>query len=231
MGSDSVQPLRDQIADRLREQIIDGALAPGQRVREDEVASFYGVSRVPVREAVQKLAAEGFLDLAQFRGAVVPTPTRRRLLELIQVRQALEAMAARLAAERRGGERAERLAELADAGTSAVGAEDYAAVPDLVEEFHECVAEASGNAELAAILGLVRDKIRWIFAHNLPGRSHQEWRDHTRIVDAILAGDGGKAARLMAHHVSRDEMLCRTLPFEDGRSPAKPRHTRRTHGE
>lgn len=203
------KPLRDVIADDLREQIIRGSLRPGQRVREDEVADAHGVSRVPAREAVQRLASEGYLELVPFRGAVVVSPSPGRSLELMQVRRALESMAARLAAERRGGSVANELTHLVRRGNRAVRSRAHRVLPELINEFHELVAVASGNEELIELLGQVRDKVRWMFEVDLPERSQDSWTDHALILEAILAGAAETAAQRMDVHVAKDELLYR----------------------
>jgi DNA-binding GntR family transcriptional regulator len=218
MESHAEAPLSDRVADWLRAAIIEGRLVPGQRVREDEVAAVHGVSRVPVREAVQKLAVEGFLELARFRGAVVAQARPERLRELIVIRQSLEALAARLAAQRRGDDQIEVLRATCDAAAGALDAEDFAALPDLVEHFHDAVAAASGNEELATMLGGVREKIRWIFSQDLESRSHQEWQDHVRILEAITEGDSSRAAKLMSQHIGRDVTV--TSAHEPSQDPS-----------
>lgn len=211
MGSTSglAKPLRDVLADHLREQIIARTLRPGQRVREDDVASAHGVSRVPAREAVQRLANEGFLELVPYRGAVVASPSPRRSLEVMQVRRALEIMAARLAAERRGGPEAKDLARLVQRGTRAAGNGNHETLPELVDQFHSLVALASGNSELIELLEQLRHKVRWMFAVDVHERSAESWADHAQILDAILNGDSDTAARLMDTHVTKDEDLLR----------------------
>jgi DNA-binding GntR family transcriptional regulator len=209
MTATSAKPLRDVIADDLREQIILGTLRPGQRVREDEVADAHGVSRVPAREAVQRLANEGYLELVPFRGAVVVSPSPGRSLELMQVRRALESMAARLAAERRGGSVAKELTRLVRRGNRAAKSHTHRVLPDLINQFHEFVAVASGNEELIELLGQVRDKVRWMFEVDLPERSQDSWADHALILEAILAGAAEDAAQRMDIHVAKDELLYR----------------------
>jgi DNA-binding GntR family transcriptional regulator len=209
MSDPSSKPLRDVIADDLREQIIRGALRPGQRVREDEVADAHGVSRVPAREAVQRLANEGYLELVPFRGAVVVSPSPGRSLELMQVRRALESMAARLAAEQRGGSVAKELTRLVRRGNRAAKSQTHGELPELINQFHELVAVASGNEELIELLGQVRDKVRWMFEVDLPERSQDSWADHALILEAILAGAAENAAQRMDVHVAKDELLYR----------------------
>jgi DNA-binding GntR family transcriptional regulator len=209
MTARSAKPLRDVIADDLREEIIRGTLRPGQRVREDEVADAHGVSRVPAREAVQRLASEGYLELVPFRGAVVVSPSPGRSLEFMQVRRALESMAARLAAERGGGSVANELTRLVRRGNRAAKSRAHGVLPELINQFHELVAVASGNEELIELLGQVRDKVRWMFAVDLPERSQDSWTDHALILEAILAGASETAAQRMDVHVAKDEELYR----------------------
>src|SRR5438132_168615 len=114
MGTSPDRLLRDVITDRLREQIVTGALPAGTRILEERLAEEQGVSRVPVREALQRLEREGYLVLQPRRGATVASPSPSRALELMVVRRQLEALAARLAANRRGGDLAGELQRLVD---------------------------------------------------------------------------------------------------------------------
>ncbi len=102
------QPLRSLVSDELRRLVVTGELPPGSRIVEDRLAERLGVSRNPVREALQALAAEGFVEILPRRGAVVAQITPEQAEDLFDVRTALEPLAARLAARRRrrGGCRA-----------------------------------------------------------------------------------------------------------------------------
>jgi len=202
------KPLREVVADHPREQIIGGVLRPGQRVREDEIASVHGVSRVPAREAIQRLANEGFLELVPYSGAVVASPSRDSSIEVMQIRRALESMAARLA-DRRGEPVARELARLVQRGVRASDIGAHAVLPDLVNQFHQLVVVASGNNKLIELLGQVRDQVRWMFAVDLHQRSAGSWTDHAQILRAILCGDADDAARLMEAHVVKDEQVFR----------------------
>lgn len=202
-----LKPLRDVIADAVREQIVLGYIKPGRRLREDEIAQDHGVSRVPVREALQKLEAEGYLALTPFRGATVRVPSQDAILQAMQVRRALEVMAASLAARVRGGTVARQLVKLVEQGNRAVARRRYQRVPELVSRFHELVATASGNKELMDLLALYRGKVEWMFSVDLDKRAEQEWSDHSAISEAILSGDEARAANLMGTHVAKDEEL------------------------
>ncbi len=215
MSTHDLKPLRDLVADHLRQQIVTGVLRPGTRVREDEVAATHGVSRVPAREAVLRLANEGYLELVQFRGAVVASPSARHTRNAMQVRRALETMAARLAADQRGGPGSKELVRLVQRGSKAANAGAHAELPGLTNQFHELIAFASSNSELIALLGQMREKVRWMFEVDLHGRSEESWRDHARILDAILRGDADGAASLMDMHVAKDEKILEQR-FEPG---------------
>lgn len=211
-----MKPLRDQIAEGLRAQIISGALEPGTRIREEHIAEAQGVSRVPVREALQRLEAEGYLVLTPRRGATVAAPSRQRALEVMEVRRALEVLAVRLAAAARGGSVAKQLATVVDKGFVAIERHRLAQIPDLIDRFHELIAIASGNAELVVLLEQLRTRVGWMFEVDVEHRSEKSWADHRAILEAVLAGDEPGAVALMDEHVARDEVLYRQLASDDG---------------
>jgi DNA-binding GntR family transcriptional regulator len=204
---DNGPALRDRIADAVRSRIISGEIQQGHRLGEEDLAERFGASRLPVREALTRLAAEGFVTLTKYRGATVSAPPAHMGLELLQIRRSLESLAAELAAERRGAEHAADLVELAAAGADLVGKNKLEGIPALVERFHELVALASGSGELAANLRQLRAKTSWLFAVDLPARGHPSWADHTEIAAAIAHGLPHVAAALMDRHVRNDERL------------------------
>lgn len=203
----SERPLRNVIADELRSRIISGEYEPGSRIREEEVAADFGVSRVPVREALQLLEQQRFLILRPRRGAIVDSPSPAGARELMAIRCELEGMAARLAAAARGGEQAAELTRVTDAGEAALDAGALDELPDLIDQFHELVAEASGNDELVELLRVIRSRVDWLFAVDIEERSPGSWSDHRLICDAILNGDQRTASELMTSHVFKDEQL------------------------
>jgi DNA-binding GntR family transcriptional regulator len=202
-------PLKEVVATALRQRILSGELRPGKRIREAEFAEEYGVSRVPVREALQQLESEGYVQRLPRRGATVAVPSTPLGLELMQVRRALEVMAARLAAQRRGGTVAEELRRLVRRGDQAAAHKHYEPIPDLAHGFHALVAEASGNSRLIELLEHHRNQLSWIFAADLPHRAADSWSDHAAILQAILAGDDDEAGRQMDVHVAKDEAFLR----------------------
>ena len=204
------QPRRDHVANALRTQILSGALPAGTRLREEQIAADYGVSRVPVREALLGLEQEGYLVIRPRRGATVASPSPTRALEVMEIRRTLEVLAARRAAERRGGVVAEELKELTARAAEAVEQQQHAEMPALIDQFHALVAVASDSEALVELLDQLRSRVGWMFEVDLEERSHTQWAEHEEILDAILAGDADGAAARMDEHVATDESLYRT---------------------
>ncbi|WP_051166018.1 GntR family transcriptional regulator [Amycolatopsis orientalis] len=202
-------PHRDVIANELRQAIISGRYQVGERLPEEALAEEHGVSRVPVREALRRLETEGFVTLTPYRGATVSAGSFRDSFELMQVRRGLEVMAARLAAERRGGEDADQLAAVVARGREAAHAHQVTALPPLIMQFHELVARASGNQQLQLAIDRVLQRVSWGFELDLEERIDSAWTDHAAIAAAILNGSPIQAGYLMDEHIAKDEQIYR----------------------
>ena len=204
-----MQPLSASVVQALRAEIIDGRFAVGDRLKEDVLAARFGVSRVPVREALQQLESEGFVVIEKFKGASVSPRSQDDVIELMQVRRGLEVLAATLAGERAGGDMADELRQVIERGRRARDDRAVDLLPPLIMEFHEVVARASGNSHLAQMLRYLLQKIAWGFELDIVGRIESSWADHSAIAEAILAGSGPTAGYLMGEHIIKDERLYR----------------------
>ncbi|MET4582398.1 DNA-binding GntR family transcriptional regulator [Conyzicola nivalis] len=191
----------------LREQIIDGELAPGTLLAEVEQSSRLGVSRTPLREALSRLAADGLVAAHSGRGLVVTDVPLTRIAELFEVRSALEEQAARLAARRRdpavfeGLQRELRQAhELLDNGDP-VRHEYY----ELVARLDAAIDDAVQNPLLVSTLAGVRTHVARIrrLSHDDPERLREAAREHLMIVDAIVDGSESLAAHATQLHLYR----------------------------
>jgi DNA-binding GntR family transcriptional regulator len=200
----------EAIADAIRSAIVTGRLKPGERIVEDVVAEEHAVSRVPVREALRRLEAEGFITLTPHRGATVVAPSRREGLELLAVRRGLEVLAARLASERRGEGYEHDLLDTVEQETEASRSHDAVAALRLSLHFHEVVRLASGNEQLRLMLSRLVERISWVFELDVDERSAGAAADHSAIAHAILNGAPIQAAYLMDEHVALDEALYRS---------------------
>lgn len=197
----------------VRRDIIAGELTPGTRVTEAFLAQRYGVSRVPVREALRALEAEGFIESTPHIGSKVGHVPFDEADDLFAVREALEIATARRAAERARGlfdqpepnqawfEIRRELAQILDEGDEWVARDDLEPLVALNDRFHILVAELSGSKTLATLLRQLSHKIEWLYALDTFSRGKRLWPDHRRILAAIDAGDRDRAAELMGWHV------------------------------
>lgn len=202
-------PLRHAVLEEIRLRITDGRYPQGSRLFEEEIAAELGVSRNPVREALQALAAEGFVELEPRRGARVSSVTIDRAVELFEVRGALEGLMARLAAERRSEADLANLRRIVQQGHDAITAGDRSVLPSLNTEFHDCLGVAARNELLTTTVQQLSHVIQWVYAGSIGRRGQDSWAEHAAIVDAIGKGDADAAERCAAVHIAnaRDAYL------------------------
>ncbi|MFJ3336926.1 GntR family transcriptional regulator [Streptomyces sp. NPDC086766] len=193
-------PLRDRVYEALLELITTRALQPGQHLVESELAGHLGVSRQPVREALQRLNTEGWVDLRPAQGAFVHEPTEEEADQLLTVRTLLEAEAARLAAAHADGAGIEALEELLAQGMAAVASDDVDTAVALNARFHAKIMELAGNAVLAELAAQVDRRVRWYYTPVARQRGNQSWIEHRDLIAAIAGHDEQLATRLMREH-------------------------------
>jgi DNA-binding GntR family transcriptional regulator len=217
------------VVDAVRADIVHGVLQPGTRITEASLAERYGVSRVPVREALRGLEGEGFVESRPHVGSRVADIPVDEADDLFAVREALEISTARRAASRARARfsgadegddewlRVRRALEaVLDEGDAAVEVDELDRLVDLNERFHIGVAELSRSSTLATLLRQLSRKIEWLYALDEFSRGKRLWPDHRVILAAIDAGDPDRAGELMGRHVreSRVGYLSRTAPAE-----------------
>ncbi|MCX5126319.1 GntR family transcriptional regulator [Streptomyces sp. NPDC002812] len=193
-------PLRDRVYGALLELITTRALQPGQHLVESELAGHLGVSRQPVREALQRLSTEGWVDLRPAQGAFVHEPTEEEADQLLTVRTLLEAEAARLAAAHAGAEAVAALEELCAQGERAVAADDVDTAVATNARLHAKIMELAGNAVLAELAAQVDRRVRWYYTPVARQRGHQSWVEHRELIAAIADRDGEAATAIMRAH-------------------------------
>ncbi|AZM44917.1 MULTISPECIES: GntR family transcriptional regulator [unclassified Streptomyces] len=193
-------PLRERVYEALLELIITRTLPPGQHLVETELAGHLGVSRQPVREALQRLNTEGWVDLRPAQGAYVHEPTDAEADQLLVVRALLETEAARLAAANASGQGIARLEELCATGERAVAADDLEAVVAANLAFHAYVMELAGNAVLAELAAQVERRVRWYYTPVARQRGAQSWIEHRELIAAVHDRDEARAQEVMRAH-------------------------------
>jgi DNA-binding GntR family transcriptional regulator len=178
-------PLRRQEAEhRLRNAIVRGELAPGERLPEDELAAWLGVSRTPVREALSRLAATGLVTIDANRGARVAPLDPAEMLDLVQVSRQLVLLAQRLAAERATDEELRELRAHHEARSAALRAGSVEGVERGALTFHNAILRASRNQELQRVYPMVFPRLERVFRVAYP-----EWLGESGVAldGAILA--------------------------------------------
>ncbi len=196
------RPLRDEAYDVLRQAILSGQFKPGDHLVEREVAAQLGLSRSPVREAFRRLEQDHLVMVTR-QGLVVQGLTLRDAEELYQIRQQLEALAARLAARNFKPEYLPRLEEFLSCTVKAIAANDSALVSAEGIKFHEALAEIAGNDHLKRMLASITEEIHRFRALylNIPARSQSALEEHRQILVAVAARDPDRAAELMVEHI------------------------------
>jgi len=199
------QSLRDQVVANLRQGIISGRFAPGERLIERRMCEILGVSRTLVREALRQLEAEGWVRIIAYRGPVVASLTPQEVLELYEVRAALEGMAALRAAERATPEQLARLAEAVRTMTAAQQRGDQAVHRAQVHVFYEIMREAAGNATLRAQLDAMSARMAWLRSLTLavPKRATIAVKEEALLLAALEIRDAERARRLCEKHMRK----------------------------
>ncbi|MFC9753130.1 GntR family transcriptional regulator [Streptomyces sp. NPDC056921] len=193
-------PLRERVYEALLELMTTRALRPGQHLVESELAGQLGVSRQPVREALQRLNTEGWVDLRPAQGAFVHEPTQEEADQLLSVRTLLEAEAARLAAAESDAAGIAALEELCAKGEQAVADDDADLAVATDAAFHAKVMELAGNAVLAELAGQVDRRVRWYRTPVVRRRGTRSWIEHRSLIEAISSRDGQRATEIMRSH-------------------------------
>lgn len=196
--------LADQAYNAIRSRIMGGDLALGEFVREQEVSAALGVSRTPVREALGRLASEGFLERIPHRGFRVPEEPLGALLELYPIVSALEVLAGRLALPHLTGEDVETLKEINRelAGTRDSG--DVRGRIELNNRFHHFICERSGSQRLTELLDDLRSQVSrlelWYYSQQ--NRTEESIAEHDELIRAIENGDHERALEVLEHNMA-----------------------------
>jgi DNA-binding GntR family transcriptional regulator len=196
-------PLRQSVYDALIDLIVGGELQPGQHLVETDLARQLGVSRQPIREALHRMEAEGWVDLRPSQGAFVHVPTGAEVDELLDVRALLEAETARLAARAATPAQVARLREICAGAQEAAGQDDLGRAVAANDSFHGEIALVAGNSVLAELAGIVGRRVQWYYRMAAPGHGHGSSPEHAELIDAIEAADPDQAQLLARRHTER----------------------------
>lgn len=213
----------------IRNQIISGDLPPGTRLRERDLAEELGVSRIPIREALSHLEADGFVTSQSHRGAIVTELTLRDVQELFDVRLGVEVHASKLAAQRvADGANPAAVREAMARAERALAGADAGLIAESNAELHETIVALAGNSLLTAMMRSVFGRDRWIFRMTSDRDPMVACAEHRELCDAICAGDAEFTAATAYAHIERGrkptlETLRAVLPAGAARGAASER--------
>lgn len=197
-------PLRDVVFQTLRQAILKGELVPGERLMEVRLANALGVSRTPVREAIRMLELEGLVVMVPRKGAEVARISEKNLYDVLEVRLALEKLAAELACKRMNADSLLKLKQKYYAFSAVAGSENLTEVAQCDEEFHDVIYESTGNVRLIQMLNNLREQMyRYRLEHIKDlGQRQALVKEHRKILDALAQRNEEAARVAMEEHIN-----------------------------
>jgi len=206
---DDYMPLRDVIFNTLRDAIVAGDLKPGERLMEVELAETMGVSRTPVREAIRKLETEGLVTMTPRKGTHVAELTVKDIVDVLEVRAALDGLATELAAQHIQQEHLRQLENIHRQYVAALQKENLATAIKKDVEFHEVIYNASENAKLMNVAGNLREQIyrfRVLYMKDFSNAS-DVLEEHRNILKALEEQDQERAGLLAKEHIIHQQQV------------------------
>ena len=197
-------PLRDVVFNTLRQAILRGELKPGERLMEVQLANKLGVSRTPIREAIRKLELEGLVLMIPRKGAEVADITEKSLMDVLEVRKALEELAVQLCCDKITGKEIEELHRAADDFRRILKtSDDVTEIAEADVRFHDIIYLASGNQKLIQILNNLREQM---YRYRVECIKRKESHpiliaEHEEIIRRIENKEKKEAADIVCRHI------------------------------
>ena len=211
------KPLREMVYEELKLQILTGSIVPGTRMMEVELAEEMGVSRTPIREAIRKLEKEGLVTIEPRRGAYASRISTEDMVEILEVRQDLEGLAAFFAASRMSDDNLEKLRTVSNQYNKAV---EEGNMNDMIRYdtmFHRLIVDSCSNKILVHMVEQLQEMVlrfRYIYYDNFKRAEHMP-EEHRAILEAIAEHDADKAREAADVHIYR----LKQLVIEEGVQP------------
>lgn len=201
----SHRPLREIVYEELKMQILTGKITPGTRMMEVELAESMGVSRTPIREAIKKLEQEGLVIIEPRKGAYASQISVKDMVDILEVRQDMEGLAAHMAAYRMTPKQMKELESISIAYNKAVEAGNMADMIKFDTEFHNLIVESCNNTILTMMINQLQElllRFRYVYYDNI-SRAEKMPSEHTMIMEAIKDGRSDAARASAEMHIER----------------------------
>ncbi|KXZ38888.1 DNA-binding transcriptional regulator, GntR family [Alkalithermobacter thermoalcaliphilus JW-YL-7 = DSM 7308] len=200
---ENYKPLREIVFEHIREAILTGKLKPGQRLMEVQLAEQLGVSRTPVRETIRKLELEGLVVMIPRKGAYVADVSLKDIIEVLEIRSALEGLAASLAADRMSDEDIEKLEIISYQFKDSLEKQNLQQIIEKDVEFHDLIFQSTNNQKLIQMNNSLREQVhrfRITYISDFD-TSKDLLKEHKHIVEAIINRDSESAMKYAMHHI------------------------------
>lgn len=202
--------LKDRAYDRIKERLLNDDYPPGTFLSERQLADGLGMSKTPVKAALERLESEGFIAVSPQQGIVVRELSVGEIADQYEIRAALESYAHRTLAGRLSAEQIGRVRANLKAQAKIRGTGDVAKGVELDAEFHTLFIEFLANREILKVMGQLGDKMRRVVTQVFrlsPGRIDTSYEEHTAIAAAVIAGEADTAAGLIVRHLELGKAL------------------------
>lgn len=201
-------PLRDVVFNTLRQAILKGELAPGERLMEIQLAEKLGVSRTPIREAIRKLELEGLVLMIPRKGAEVAKISEKSLKDVLEVRRSLEELAIELACQRMTETDFQELERVEATFREVVKKGSSMEIAEMDEKYHDVIYDATRNARLVQILNNLREQM---YRYRLEYIKDEDKRqilmiEHEKIMKALMGRHVAEAKRAIREHIDNQEI-------------------------
>lgn len=203
LNMDAYLPLRDVVFNTLREAILKGELQPGERLMELQLAARLGVSRTPIREAIRMLEQEGLAVTIPRKGAEVAKMTEKDMQDVLQVREALDELAATIACEQMTEEQLSDLVRAMHEFEESTKTGDIKKIAESDVKFHDIIYHATGNLKLVSMLSNLREQMYRYRVEYLKDKKNYPklLKEHQEIVDGLAAKNKVRVTEMMHQHV------------------------------
>lgn len=206
-------PLRDVVFHTLREAILKGELKPGERLMELQLAAKLGVSRTPIREAIRMLEQEGLAVTIPRKGAEVAKMTEKDMEDVLQVREALDELAATIACEQMTTEQLNALKNTMREFEEFTKTGNVKKIAEADVKFHDIIYQATGNPKLVNMLNNLREQMyRYRIEYLKDEKNYPVLiREHSEIVEGLIAKDKAKVTAAMHRHVENQVVAVKEI--------------------
>lgn len=206
-------PLRDVVFNTLREAILKGDLKPGERLMELQLASKLGVSRTPIREAIRMLEQEGLAVTTPRKGAEVAKMTLKDMEDVLEIRDALDELAVRIACQKISDEQLKQLEDMKELFEKSTQTGNVKKIADADVTFHDVIYEATGNPKLVTLLNNLREQVyRYRVEYIKDPKNYPTLiAEHEAILESLKNRDVKNAVEAMHVHVANQAEAVKTV--------------------